>query len=137
MLQVFESHAEFCGPELFDKFCLPYLSQICLKVKEKLKDQGLKPVPMVTSEFFVVKPASKFYFVVVLVLVADTSKYCIIVPSSPCFQHIAPLPGSLARQPCPAALPGSLARQPCPEALPGSLARQPCPAALKTYYKFN
>jgi hypothetical protein len=40
------------------------------------------------------------------------------------------LPGSLARQPCPAALPGSLARQPCPAALPGSLARQPCPAAL-------
>jgi hypothetical protein len=43
--------------------------------------------------------------------------------------HIAALPGSLARQPCPAALPGSLARQPCPAALPGSLARQPCPAA--------
>jgi hypothetical protein len=34
------------------------------------------------------------------------------------------LPGSLARQPCPAALPGSLAWQPCPAALPGSLARQ-------------
>jgi hypothetical protein len=34
------------------------------------------------------------------------------------------LPGSLARQPCPAALPGSLARQPCPAALPSSLARQ-------------
>jgi hypothetical protein len=27
--------------------------------------------------------------------------------------HIAPLPCSFARQPCPAALPGSLARQPC------------------------
>jgi hypothetical protein len=39
-------------------------------------------------------------------------------------------PGSLARQPCPAALPGSLARQLCPAALPDSLARQPCPAAL-------
>jgi hypothetical protein len=44
--------------------------------------------------------------------------------------HIAPLPGSLARQPCLAALPGSLARQPCPAAL----ARQPCPAALQKYY---
>jgi hypothetical protein len=32
--------------------------------------------------------------------------------------HIAPLPCSLARQPCPAALPGSLV----PAALPGSLA---------------
>jgi hypothetical protein len=48
----------------------------------------------------------------------------------------ASLPGSLARQPCPAALPGSLARQPCPAALPSSLARQPCPAALHKYYKF-
>jgi hypothetical protein len=80
--------------------------------------------------------------------------YC---PISQCFQHIAPLPGSLARQPCLAALPGSqipntaqntallstftmlsayctiactLAMQPCPAALPGSLARQPCPAAF-------
>jgi hypothetical protein len=39
------------------------------------------------------------------------------------------LPGSLARQPCPAALSSSIARQPCPAALPGStlpgsLARQ-------------
>jgi hypothetical protein len=34
----------------------------------------------------------------------------------------AALPGSLARQPCPAALPGSLARQPCPEAWPGRIA---------------
>jgi hypothetical protein len=42
---------------------------------------------------------------------------------------ISALPGSLARQLCPAALPGSLARQPCPAALPGSSARQPCPAA--------
>jgi hypothetical protein len=39
-------------------------------------------------------------------------------------------PGSLARQPCPAALPGSLARQPCPAALPGSLARQSCSVYL-------
>jgi hypothetical protein len=34
------------------------------------------------------------------------------------------LPGSLARQPCPAALPGSLARQTCPVALAASLAEQ-------------
>jgi hypothetical protein len=70
--------------------------------------------------------------------------------------HSAALPGSLARQPCPAALPGSLAwqfdqfrpdlmrarspcfrhcskycispciQQPCSAAFPGSLARQPC-----------
>jgi hypothetical protein len=40
------------------------------------------------------------------------------------------LPGSLARQSCPAVLPGSLARQSCPAVLPGSLARQSCPAVL-------
>jgi hypothetical protein len=75
-------------------------------------------------------------------------------------QHIVPLhhvtlPGSLARQPCPADLPGRLARQPCPEAkyqiqlkilhycqilpclqhigyctIACTLAMQPCPAAL-------
>jgi hypothetical protein len=81
-----------------------------------------------------VQRGSKFCFVVVL-LGADTLlkilPYC---PISPCFQHIAPLhaplPGSLARQPCPAALPGSLARQPCPAALPSNLARQPYPAAF-------
>jgi hypothetical protein len=79
-----------------------------------------------------VQRGSKFCFVVlVLVLVllvlllVDTLirilHYC---PISPCFQHIAALPGSLARQPCPAAL-------------FGSLARQPSPAALRKYYKFN
>jgi hypothetical protein len=40
------------------------------------------------------------------------------------------LPGSLARQSCPAVLPGSLSRQSCPAVLPGSLARQSCPAVL-------
>ncbi len=47
MLQVFESHAEHLGPDLFNKFCLPYLIQICSKVKDKLKADGLDVVPMV------------------------------------------------------------------------------------------
>jgi hypothetical protein len=34
-------------------------------------------------------------------------------------------------------LPGSLARQPCPAALPSSLALQSSLAALQKYYKFN
>jgi hypothetical protein len=34
------------------------------------------------------------------------------------------MPGSLARQPCPAALLSNLARQPCSAALLGSLAQQ-------------
>ena len=49
MLQVFESHAEYLGPDLFDKFSLKYLTQICQGVKEKLKNEGLEPVPMVIN----------------------------------------------------------------------------------------
>ena len=47
MLQVFESHAEHLTSELFEKFALPYLIQICEKVKTKLKADELEPVPMV------------------------------------------------------------------------------------------
>lgn len=47
MLQVFESHAEYLGPALFAKYGTPYLAQICERVKQGLKDQGLAMVPMV------------------------------------------------------------------------------------------
>lgn len=47
MLQVFESHAEYLGQDLFDEFCTSYLTQICTKVKAKLTDEGISPVPMV------------------------------------------------------------------------------------------
>ena len=47
MLQVFESHAEHLTSELFEKFALPYLIQICEKVKTKLIADELEPVPMV------------------------------------------------------------------------------------------
>ena len=46
MLQVFESHAEHLNSELFEKFALPYLIQICKKVKTKLEADKLEPVPM-------------------------------------------------------------------------------------------
>merc|ERR1711973_685475 len=46
MLQVFESNAEYLGPDLFAEFCVPYLNQICDKVKAKLKEAGIEPVPM-------------------------------------------------------------------------------------------
>ena len=49
MLQVFESHAEHLGPDMFAKFCVPYLNQICDRVKSKLKTAGLEPVPMVRN----------------------------------------------------------------------------------------
>ena len=49
MLQVFESHAEYLGTDLFEKFSLPYLTQICHGVKEKLKKEGLEAVPMVNE----------------------------------------------------------------------------------------
>lgn len=46
MLQVFESHAEYLTNDLFKEFSLPYLNQICCKVKTKLQAQGIEPVPM-------------------------------------------------------------------------------------------
>jgi hypothetical protein len=70
---------------------------------------------------------SMFCFVVLLGVTVIAQNIALL---SNFTMHSVALPGSLARQPCPAALPGSLARQPCPAALPGSLARQPCPAAL-------
>lgn len=46
ILQVFESSAEYLTPKLFNKFALPYLSQICDEVKKKLSTKGLD-VPMI------------------------------------------------------------------------------------------
>ena len=43
MLQIFESNAEYLGPDLFQMFCIPYLSQICDRVKAGL---GNDAVPM-------------------------------------------------------------------------------------------
>jgi hypothetical protein len=40
------------------------------------------------------------------------------------------VPGSRARQSCPAVVPGSRARQSCPAVVPGSRARQSCPAVV-------
>ena len=46
LLQVFESNAEYLGKEMFDKFCLPYLTMICSQVKAKLAKESLEVVPM-------------------------------------------------------------------------------------------
>ncbi len=54
LLQVFESHAGLMGRALFLAFSLPYLQQIARKVKEKLKEKGLDPVPMVNHTLDVV-----------------------------------------------------------------------------------
>ena len=48
MLQVFESHAEHLDEELFNRFCLPVLTQICSRVKKALRDDDIEPVPMVS-----------------------------------------------------------------------------------------
>ncbi|KAK9498379.1 hypothetical protein O3M35_003025 [Rhynocoris fuscipes] len=45
LLQVFESNAEYLGPELFIKFALPCIARICQSVKEKLKQENLD-IPM-------------------------------------------------------------------------------------------
>ena len=52
MLQVFESHAEYLNNDLFKKFSLPYLNQICMRVKTKLQTEGIEPVPMVRNKNF-------------------------------------------------------------------------------------
>ena len=51
MLQVFESHAEYLNMDLFSKFCVPFLTQICSRVKTKLKECGIEPVPMVCTMY--------------------------------------------------------------------------------------
>ena len=47
LLQVFESHAGILGPGEFDRFCLPYLTQIAQKLKERFKQNNQETVPMV------------------------------------------------------------------------------------------
>ena len=44
---MFESHAGLLGPKQFEEFSLLYLTQIAHKLKERLQQNGLSPVPMV------------------------------------------------------------------------------------------
>jgi uroporphyrinogen decarboxylase len=46
MLQVFESNAEYLGPETFKEFALPCIKDINKDVKQKLKDRNIEAVPM-------------------------------------------------------------------------------------------
>lgn len=46
MLQLFESHLGYLSPKLFNDYELPFLKMIAVKVKEKLKSDGLQPVPI-------------------------------------------------------------------------------------------
>ncbi|KAL5022551.1 hypothetical protein ScPMuIL_001706 [Solemya velum] len=47
IVQVFDSNAGELGPGLFHKFALPHLKEIAYKVREKLREQNVEPVPMV------------------------------------------------------------------------------------------
>ena len=47
LLQVFESTAEYLGPDLFDKFCIPYLRDIAQNVRDGIRNLGLPDVPMI------------------------------------------------------------------------------------------
>ena len=47
MLQIFESNAEFLNGALFGEFCIPYLRETAVRVKERLKAEALPVVPMV------------------------------------------------------------------------------------------
>ncbi|XP_069703324.1 uroporphyrinogen decarboxylase [Periplaneta americana] len=46
LLQVFESNAEYLGPELFKEFALPCIQDILSRVKEGVKSKGLQDIPM-------------------------------------------------------------------------------------------
>ncbi|GAB5575005.1 uroporphyrinogen decarboxylase isoform X1 [Prionailurus iriomotensis] len=46
-LQLFESHAGHLGPQLFNKFALPYIRDVAKRVKARLQESGLAPVPMI------------------------------------------------------------------------------------------
>nr|KAF6380846.1 uroporphyrinogen decarboxylase [Myotis myotis] len=46
-LQLFESHAGHLGPQLFNKFALPYIRDVAKRVKAMLQEAGLAPVPMI------------------------------------------------------------------------------------------
>jgi uroporphyrinogen decarboxylase len=45
MLQVFESHAEYLGPDIFAQFALPYIKQIQERVREKVNVPMVKYYP--------------------------------------------------------------------------------------------
>jgi len=47
LLQLFESHAEFLGPESFNEFCFRYIKQIYDRVVKKLKEKEIEQVPMI------------------------------------------------------------------------------------------
>lgn len=49
LLQVFESNAEYLGPELFQEFALPCIRDICSRVKAGVKAQNLGDIPMVRN----------------------------------------------------------------------------------------
>lgn len=46
LLQVFESSAEHLGPELFQNFALPYLIDICERVKYNVQERKIGDIPM-------------------------------------------------------------------------------------------
>ena len=47
MLQVFDSWAGELSPHLFDKFCLPFITQIRQEVRKGLEKEQLEQVPMI------------------------------------------------------------------------------------------
>lgn len=46
LLQLFESNAEYLGPDLFYKFALPYIRDICKRVKSGCSSIGVGNIPM-------------------------------------------------------------------------------------------
>ena len=79
MLQVFESHAEHLGPDLFMEFCVPYLNQICDRVKASL---GNDAVPMVSQNkrpLVLIPAAQRLELIVVFVNYLLERRFSIIL----------------------------------------------------------
>ena len=49
LLQVFESTAEYLGPDMFDQYCLPYLEEIAGKVRAGLGQRGVPEVGLICT----------------------------------------------------------------------------------------
>lgn len=85
LLQLFESHAGILGPNLFFRYAMPRIESIAKRVKQKLTEQKLDPVPMIIfakdAHFGIKELSTSGYDVVSLDWTIDPAKARIIVDS--------------------------------------------------------
>lgn len=54
LLQVFESHGDVLNDELFLKYSFKYLTEISEKVRQRLKEENIPDVPMVSFKINII-----------------------------------------------------------------------------------